>query len=91
VGAKTARRRRHRNLHGGLASRMWGTNSTYRRQQRYASREVRRIERTLARDGFAIGFRTHPEFGHCGAVLRELGYRIVTRGKILELEQCARP
>jgi hypothetical protein len=89
MGAKTARRRKHRLLHQGRMryGESWVRRS-YLRARKYARREIRRFEREEARSGYSLGFRVHPEFGLCEAELDALGYHIVGRhGKFLILSK----
>lgn len=75
MGAKTARRRRRRNLYGGKARLHYRTNASIRRQIRYARRELRRMCAEEERHGHSPGFRVHPEFGRCEWGLEALGLR----------------
>lgn len=71
MGAKTARRRRCRRLHG------FGTEV---RIQRYVSRELRRIWGKCPQALYAW-FRVHPEFGHCERELNRQGCAVVETGR----------
>lgn len=87
MGAKSARRRRHRLLYRGKVHHgEMRLNRSHVRAFKYARREIRRFEREEARSGYSLGFRVHSEFGTCEAELRVLGYHIIAkRGTFLTL------